>query len=1326
MKRLYPPLLCTFLLALAFVRGSRVVYDVESEKKGRLGVFSWVANSKGLTFSAAPSRGNSTEQRGGDADGKVPEPFPVFHSDLSEPFLIMSAGHWELLEVSGNFKPNPALDIACTLFERQTIDWVSDSVGTAGVTVGGRLCRSTGADEEVEVEILESDAEREREREAVHGEREVGKGKAKTARRKRRAPSCGLLKDLPTCVPYSVVFSLLTDDAIKGTEREQSWAQQLRVDASVSLSPPSPSSVSVPEAGDDLSVGETIPPQWGNATRLTLQWAAYPEETATRKRQRMERTSTARMEREGEKETELETEKQGQSSSNREKTGRPRGTEKDVVVGCGTQYSHFDLRGLRVPILSSEQGVGRGLQPLSFLLNHNDPARPSGNPHSTSSAVPFFATSRGRGFFLETHDFAVFDFSEDDLVKIEVTVTHEASSVSDDAGDVSEGTRRSFSFSPSSGVAGSAPEVRTTGVLLAAHSKQHPDLVPSKPFFPDASLHEHPEGDGRRCTGPGETSGRDAGVCLAPREGGRGGRETEFLSSLPPLLSVVSQFTAYAGRMEELPRWASQGLAVGFWGGTEEAVRLIDKLKSAGVPLIGLWLQDWSGKRETPFGTRLWWNWDSDASHYPLWEEFLQTAARTGVRVLTYVNSFVSETVPSRERGGSRRHYFKDAEALGHLVLEKVSPPAIDEEGGAQENCGEDGSSCSSSSGDFHKGKEAAETGEGEDEGNGVQPLIQFSVNEDFRFGTVDLTKPEARDFFRDAIRCHVMLLPEFCPHGVTPVARGPPSSGDSAPTEVAGGAATLRLRVLLRSLESKWGIDLASPSNRKRAVELQLPVLEGRPGVGGWMADFSEYLPFNALLASGERASSVHNRWPELFAELNEAALEGTPYEGEAVVFYRAGSTRSPRSARLFWMGDQIPTFDRHDGMHSALLGQLTSGLSGWTLSHSDIGGYTMFWAPLRHPLSLVLVLSLLLLLGVVLPLLLCSAASGKTSLDCVGGKGGKQQGRTGEAAEGGGGEGKRKRGAKAVKSLEQQTEKTKALSRSRNDRPSGCKRVILRTSAIVLTVLAGFAFWGVCSVYKVRDRHLLMRWMEMSAVADAFLRSHQGNRPLASAQLWSDPVTLQFAARMAKLHVALAPQKRRLMKEARRFGLPLVRHALFEWMDAESRESFRSLTGRELPTAAECDFEFMLGRDVLMRPVLRRNAGTVDVFLPPLQPAGVGGGPAGGVKKSSSVPLRRMPSLMCVEDEDESDEDGWVHLWSGRVVGRVGGWVRVPAPLGEPALFVRRRFPGFEELLTRLREGGVLWESSGHNWWQRQCEEGSDDEGDGEGGQEEIEAEL
>lgn len=55
-----------------------------------------------------------------------------------------------------------------------------------------------------------------------------------------------------------------------------------------------------------------------------------------------------------------------------------------------------------------------------------------------------------------------------------------------------------------------------------------------------------------------------------------------------------------------------------------------------------------------------------------------------------------------------------------------------------------------------------------------------------------------------------------------------------------------------------------------------------------------------------------------------------------------RSGNTMSPKDTDLFWMGDQLPTLDKYDGMQSALIGSLNGGLTGFSLCHSDIGGYT------------------------------------------------------------------------------------------------------------------------------------------------------------------------------------------------------------------------------------------------------------------------------------------------------------------------------------------------------------------------------------------------
>ena len=110
--------------------------------------------------------------------------------------------------------------------------------------------------------------------------------------------------------------------------------------------------------------------------------------------------------------------------------------------------------------------------------------------------------------------------------------------------------------------------------------------------------------------------------------------------------------------------------------------------------------------------------------------------------------------------------------------------------------------------------------------------------------------------------------------------------------------------------------------------------------GVWGWMADFAEALPFDAVLFSGS-TKEWHNRYPVRWAQLNREAIQEAGKDGEVLFFHRAGFTKTPRYSPLMWMGDQLADWGKEDGLHSAVIGLLSSGFSGFSLNHGDIGGY-------------------------------------------------------------------------------------------------------------------------------------------------------------------------------------------------------------------------------------------------------------------------------------------------------------------------------------------------------------------------------------------------
>ena len=77
----------------------------------------------------------------------------------------------------------------------------------------------------------------------------------------------------------------------------------------------------------------------------------------------------------------------------------------------------------------------------------------------------------------------------------------------------------------------------------------------------------------------------------------------------------------------------------------------------------------------------------------------------------------------------------------------------------------------------------------------------------------------------------------------------------------------------------------------------------------------------------SGPRPTARRSgRWDE----------ERTSSSSTAPVIHRA------RYSTLFWLGDQLVDWNKHDGIKSAVTGLLSSGFSGYALEHSDIGGYT------------------------------------------------------------------------------------------------------------------------------------------------------------------------------------------------------------------------------------------------------------------------------------------------------------------------------------------------------------------------------------------------
>ncbi|MBO1908173.1 alpha-glucosidase [Microvirga sp. 3-52] len=135
-------------------------------------------------------------------------------------------------------------------------------------------------------------------------------------------------------------------------------------------------------------------------------------------------------------------------------------------------------------------------------------------------------------------------------------------------------------------------------------------------------------------------------------------------------LKLIEAFTEYSGRRRVLPDWIHEGLILGTQGGTEVVRHKIDTANKAGIPLAGVWLQDWPGVRVTATGRQLWWNWQLDESYYPGWKQLVTDLESQGARMLTYINPFLST-----EEG--HNSLYTEALAKGNLVRKADGTPFL-------------------------------------------------------------------------------------------------------------------------------------------------------------------------------------------------------------------------------------------------------------------------------------------------------------------------------------------------------------------------------------------------------------------------------------------------------------------------------------------------------------------------------------------------------------------------------------------------------------------------------------------------------------------------
>jgi sulfoquinovosidase len=112
--------------------------------------------------------------------------------------------------------------------------------------------------------------------------------------------------------------------------------------------------------------------------------------------------------------------------------------------------------------------------------------------------------------------------------------------------------------------------------------------------------------------------------------------------------------------------------------------------------------------------------------------------------------------------------------------------------------------------------------------------------------------------------------------------------------------------------------------------------------GYDGWMEDFGEYTPLDAVTSGGAAGPAAHNRYPTDYhaAAASAAAALEQRFHRRLARFARSGWTGTAATVPIVWSGDHTTSWG-FDGLASAVTAGLSMGASGVAMWGSDTGGF-------------------------------------------------------------------------------------------------------------------------------------------------------------------------------------------------------------------------------------------------------------------------------------------------------------------------------------------------------------------------------------------------
>ena len=131
----------------------------------------------------------------------------------------------------------------------------------------------------------------------------------------------------------------------------------------------------------------------------------------------------------------------------------------------------------------------------------------------------------------------------------------------------------------------------------------------------------------------------------------------------------------------------------------------------------------------------------------------------------------------------------------------------------------------------------------------------------------------------------------------------------------------------------------------------------------------------------------------------------------------------------------------------------------------------------------------------------------------------------------------------------------------------------------------MSGYSTWGPDILSTGDNKDLWKRWVEFGALTPV-MRDHVWDKPEHSFNLWSDAETTAHFRRWAAFHSSLLPYFATYAEEAHRTGIPIMRHTVLEYPDD--------------PRSATAEYQYLLGREMLIAPVIQPGQQLRTLYLP------------------------------------------------------------------------------------------------------------------------------